>query len=75
MSYVIPSEFAKKMVDSGEAKLHMSRRDVLIRSCMAGAIFGSVCGLCSHSRAANRLALTGLCAVPSGFYHALFNGF
>lgn len=38
MSYVIPSEFAKKMVDSGEAKLHMSRRDVLIRSCMAGAI-------------------------------------
>lgn len=38
MSYIIPAEFAQKVVDSGYAKLHMSRRDVLIRSCMAGAI-------------------------------------
>ncbi|THF69876.1 MAG: formate/nitrite transporter family protein, partial [Methylophaga nitratireducenticrescens] len=38
MSYLLPSEFAKKMVDAGEAKLKMATRDVLIRSYMAGAI-------------------------------------
>jgi formate/nitrite transporter FocA (FNT family) len=38
MSYLIPSEFTKKMVDAGESKLKMATRDVLIRSYMAGAI-------------------------------------
>ena len=30
MSYLIPSEFTKKMVDAGESKLKMATRDVLI---------------------------------------------
>ena len=38
MSYVIPSEFAEKMIDAGEAKVLMSTKDTLIRSFMAGAI-------------------------------------
>ena len=38
MSYVNPSDFAKKMIDAGEAKVFMSTRDTLIRAYMAGAI-------------------------------------
>ncbi len=38
MSYLLPSEFAGKMVDSGESKLYMATRDALIRAYMAGAI-------------------------------------
>ncbi len=38
MSYIEPSEFAAKMVDSGEQKLFMSTKDTLVRAFMAGAI-------------------------------------
>lgn len=38
MSYLAPSEFAVKVVDAGESKLHMATRDVIIRAFMAGAI-------------------------------------
>lgn len=38
MAYLEPSEFVKKMVDSGESKVFMSVRDTLIRAFMAGAI-------------------------------------
>lgn len=38
MSYLEPSEFVTKMVDSGESKIHMSAKDTLIRAFMAGAI-------------------------------------
>jgi formate/nitrite transporter FocA (FNT family) len=36
MAYLAPAEFAKKVVDAGESKLHMATRDVLIRAFMAG---------------------------------------
>ena len=38
MSYVNPVDFAKKMIDAGEAKVFMSTKDTLIRAYMAGAI-------------------------------------
>ncbi|GLR72381.1 formate/nitrite transporter family protein [Agaribacter marinus] len=38
MAYLEPSEFATKMVDSGEQKVFMSTRDTIIRAYMAGAI-------------------------------------
>ena len=40
MSYLEPSEFVTKMVDSGESKVFMSTKDTLIRAFMAGAILG-----------------------------------
>ena len=40
MSYLEPSEFAAKMVDSGEQKIFMSTKDTLVRAFMAGAILG-----------------------------------
>ena len=38
MSYLEPTEFVTKMVDSGESKVFMSTKDTLIRAFMAGAI-------------------------------------
>lgn len=38
MSYIEPTKFGKKVVDSGEKKLKRSTRDCLIRGYMAGAI-------------------------------------
>ena len=38
MSYVTPTDFARKMIDAGEAKVFMSTKDTLIRAYMAGAI-------------------------------------
>lgn len=40
MSYLEPTEFVTKMVDSGESKIYMSVKDTLIRAFMAGAILG-----------------------------------
>lgn len=40
MSYLVPTEFVTKMVDSGESKVYMSTKDTLIRAFMAGAILG-----------------------------------
>ncbi|MFT5421677.1 MAG: formate/nitrite transporter [Candidatus Endobugula sp.] len=40
MSYIEPSEFVTKMVDSGEQKMFMSTKDTFIRAFMAGAILG-----------------------------------
>jgi len=40
MSYLEPTEFVTKMVDSGESKVYMSTKDTLIRALMAGAILG-----------------------------------
>ncbi|MFT6218476.1 MAG: formate/nitrite transporter [Cycloclasticus pugetii] len=40
MSYLEPSEFVAKMVDSGESKVYMSTKDTFIRAFMAGAILG-----------------------------------
>ena len=38
MSYLEPSEFVTKMVDSGESKIYMSTKDTVIRAFMAGAV-------------------------------------
>ncbi len=38
MSYLVPAEFVKKMVDAGESKVLMSTRDTLLRAFMGGAL-------------------------------------
>lgn len=38
MSYLEPSEFVTKLVDSGESKVYMSAKDTFIRAYMAGAM-------------------------------------
>jgi formate/nitrite transporter len=38
MSYLVPSEFVRKMVDAGESKVAMSTRDTVLRAYMGGAL-------------------------------------
>jgi formate transporter len=38
VSYLVPSEFVRKMVDAGESKVFMSTRDTLVRAFMGGAL-------------------------------------
>jgi len=38
MTYLLPHEFAGKMIDAGESKMKMATRDTLIRAFMAGAL-------------------------------------
>lgn len=75
MSYVIPAEFTQKMVDAGEAKLHMSRRDVLIRSCMAGAILALSAAFAVTVTAQTGSALLGAVLFPVGFIMLYLVGF
>jgi formate/nitrite transporter FocA (FNT family) len=38
MSYLAPTEFARKMVEAGESKSYIAIRDCIIRAYLAGAI-------------------------------------
>ena len=67
MSYVMPSEFAKKMVDAGEAKLKMATRDVLIRSYMAGAILTLAVAFAVTTAVQTGLPSVGALVFPVGF--------
>lgn len=67
MSYLMPSEFAKKMVDAGEAKLKMATRDVLIRSYMAGAILTLAVAFAVAAAVQTGLPIVGALVFPVGF--------
>jgi len=67
MSYLIPSEFTKKMVDAGEAKLKMATRDVLIRSYMAGAILTLAVAFAVTAAVQTGLPIVGALVFPVGF--------
>ncbi len=67
MSYLMPSEFATKMVDSGEEKIHMSTKDTLIRAFMAGAILGLAAVFAITVAMKSGSPILGACLFPVGF--------
>lgn len=67
MSYLEPSEFATKMVDSGEQKIFMSTKDTLVRAFMAGAILGLAAFFAISVIVATGNALVGALLFPVGF--------
>lgn len=67
MSYLEPSEFVTKMVDSGESKVNMSTRDTLIRAFMAGAILALAAVFAITVTVKTGSALTGAILFPVGF--------
>lgn len=67
MSYLAPSEFAVKVVDAGESKLHMATRDVLIRSYMAGAILAIAAVFAVVIGIQTGVPLIGALLFPVGF--------
>ena len=67
MSYLEPSEFVTKMVDSGESKVYMSTKDTFIRAYMAGAILGLAAIFAITVAIKTGSPLTGAILFPVGF--------
>ncbi len=67
MSYLEPSEFVTKMVDSGESKVYMSTKDTLIRAFMAGAILALAAVFAVTVTVQTGSALAGAVLFPVGF--------
>jgi len=67
MSYLVPSEFATKMVDAGESKIFMSTRDTLIRAYMAGAILALAAWFAVTITVSTGQPLVGALLFPVGF--------
>ncbi|NOR57906.1 MAG: formate/nitrite transporter family protein [Sulfurimonas sp.] len=75
MSYLQPSEFVTKMVDSGESKVYMSTKDTLIRAFMAGAILGLAAVFAITVAIKTGSPLAGAMLFPVGFIMLYLMGF
>ncbi len=75
MSYLLPSEFVTKMVDSGESKIYMSTRDTLVRAYMAGAILALAAVFAVSVAIATDSHLVGSILFPVGFCMLYLMGF
>jgi formate/nitrite transporter len=75
MSYLVPSEFASKMVDAGESKIFMSTRDTLIRAYMAGAILALAAVFAVTITVQTGIPLVGAMLFPVGFVMLYLMGF
>jgi formate transporter len=67
MSYLEPSEFVTKMVDSGESKVYMSTKDTIIRAYMAGAILALAAVFAITVAMQSGSPILGACLFPVGF--------
>ena len=67
MAYLEPSEFATKMVDSGEQKIFMSTKDTYIRAFMAGAILALAAFFAITVAVKTGIPLIGALLFPVGF--------
>lgn len=75
MAYVAPTEFVKKMIDAGEAKVFMSTRDTLIRAFMAGAILALAAAFAITISVQTGQPLAGAILFPVGFCLLYLLGF
>lgn len=75
MSYVQPSDFVTKMIDAGEAKVHMSTRDTVIRAFMAGAILALAAAFAVTVTVQTGQAIIGALLFPVGFCLLYLMGF
>lgn len=75
MAYLLPTEFVKKMVDSGESKIFMSTRDTLIRAYMAGAILALAAAFAVTVTVQTGQPLVGALLFPVGFCILYLLGF
>src|SRR5210317_2057186 len=67
MAYIDPSEFATKLVDSGEQKVYMSTKDTIIRAYMAGAILALAAVFAITVATKTGSPLVGALLFPVGF--------
>jgi formate transporter len=75
VSYLVPSEFVRKMVDAGESKVAMSTRDTLIRGYMGGALLalGAVFAVTVSQQTGH--AIIGAVLFPVGFCTLYLHGY
>ena len=67
MSYVIPAEFVRKAIDSGEAKVFMATKDAFIRAFMAGAILALAAAFAVTVTQSTGQPIVGAILFPVGF--------
>lgn len=75
MAYLLPSEFAAKMVDAGESKVFMSTRDTVIRAYMAGAILALAAVFAVTVTVQTGYPIIGAILFPVGFCMLYLLGF
>ena len=75
MSYVVPSELIKKMVDAGESKIFMSTRDTVLRGFMAGALLALAAVFAVSVTQQTGVPLIGAILFPVGFCMLYLLGF
>ena len=75
MSYVIPKDFAVRMIDAGHSKVMLSTRDTLIRSYMAGAILALAAAFAVTVSTQTGSPLLGAILFPIGFCMLYLMGF
>ncbi|UPO76386.1 MULTISPECIES: formate/nitrite transporter family protein [Arthrobacter] len=75
MSYVIPKDFAVRMIDAGHSKVMLSTRDTLIRSYMAGAILALAAAFAVTISTQTGSPLLGAILFPVGFCMLYLMGF
>ena len=75
MSYVIPKDFAVRMIDAGHSKVMLSTRDTLIRSYMAGAILALAAAFAVTVSTQTGSPLLGAILFPVGFCMLYLMGF
>ena len=75
MAYLMPSEFAVKMIDAGESKIFMSTRDTVIRAFMAGAILALAAVFAIAVTVQTGIPIVGAILFPVGFCMLYLLGF
>src|SRR5919197_6213764 len=75
MAYLVPAEFATKMVDAGEQKIFMSARDTVIRAYMAGAILALAAAFAVTVSVQTGVPIVGAILFPVGFCMLYLFGF
>ena len=75
MTYITPSEFVPKLVDSGESKVFMATGDVLIRSFMAGAILAIAAAFAVTVSIQTGYPIIGAMLFPIGFCMLILMGY
>ncbi len=67
MTYLVPEDFVKKAIDSGESKIFMATKDTFIRAFMAGAILALAAAFAVTVTQSTGQPIVGAILFPVGF--------
>jgi formate/nitrite transporter len=67
MTYLVPADFVKKAIDSGESKIFMAAKDTFIRAYMAGAILALAAAFAVTVTQSTGQPIVGAILFPVGF--------